>query len=121
MDFNLGLVIIIAVVMMLLYGFLDLLRSQVTTGVWDVGMLAATGIYSLAVGLIAGFSGVLNLSMPFEQWLPVLMAVWGQYFLYLTGLHTVMDYIISKLLPTQPQGLATKFLTSKGRMEFSRK
>jgi hypothetical protein len=121
MEMNFALVLIIAIVLTLTYEFFQILVSQVTTGVWDYGYLIATFVYSVVVGFIAAFSGVLNLNMPLEQMIPVLIAVWGQYFLYLTALHAVMDYMISKLFPTQPQGLATKFLKTDTRMQLSRK
>ena len=106
--------------MMVLYEFFNLLAKQVSTGVWDVGMLVATFIYAVLVGIIGGFSGLLNLNMPFEQWLPVLLGIWGQYFLYLTALHTVADLILAKIFPVAaPQGLITPFLTKAGKQEFS--
>jgi len=121
MEMNLALVLIVSVVMMILYGFLDALKTQTTTGVWDYGYLAATFIYSLFVGLVGGYSGLLDLSMPFDQWMPVLLALWGQYFLYLTAIHVAADYLISKIFPTQPQGLATPFLKPQTRMTLARK
>ena len=121
MEMNIALVLIIAVVMMVLYGFLEALRTQTTTGVWDYGYLAATFIYSLLVGLIGGYGGFLTLTMPFDQWLPVLLGIWGQYFLYLTALHVAADYIISKFFPVAPQGLATPFLKQKTVMTLARK
>ena len=115
------LVIIIAVVMMLLYGFFEALRLQITTGVWDFGYLAATLVYSIVVGLIGAFSGLFTLNMPPDQWMPILIGIWGQYFLYLTALHTVADYLIAKLFPTAPQGLATLALGKQTRMMLARK
>jgi hypothetical protein len=119
MDISLGLILIIAVIMTLMYEFFNLLAQQVTTGVWDLGNLVATGLYSVLVGLIAGYSGLLNLSMPFDQWMPVIIGIWGQYFVYLTMVHTVVDYLITKFFPSAPQGLSTRFLTPKGKMQFA--
>jgi len=110
MDINILLTIVIAVIMALVVGFFDALVKQVTSGVWDKGYLVAMFIYSVAVGLIAGFSGLIDLSAGIEQWQTVLLAVFGSYFVYLTMMHSVFDYIISKLFPSQPQGLATKFM-----------
>jgi len=121
MDINFALVLVIAIVLTLTYEFFQILVSQVTTGVWDYGYLAATFIYSLLVGIIAAYSGLLTLNLPLEQMVPVLIAVWGQYFLYLTALHSVMDYLIAKLFPTQPQGLSTKFLKQGTRMALAKK
>jgi len=114
-DVNLIFLIVTVIVLTLLYNFCDVLRQQITTGVWDYGYLVATFVYSIIVGIVVGYSGLINLSVPFDQWLPVIGIVWAQYFLYLTILHTVMDIIIAKIWPAQPQGLATPFLSQRGK------
>jgi hypothetical protein len=120
MEINIMLIIFIAIMMMILYQFLNLLVQAVSSGVWDYGNLAATFLYALIVGFVTGYTGMLDLSMPFEQWLPVLMGVWAQYLTYLFVMHAVFDYIIAKIFPVSaPQGLATPFLTERGKQTFS--
>ncbi len=121
METNLLLVIFIAVLMALITGFFDALVKQVTSGIWDYGYLASMFIYSVFVGVIAGYTGLLDLSMPFEQWWTVLAAVFAQYFVYLTMMHSVLDYIISKIFASQPQGLATPFLKDQTKYQLARK
>jgi len=121
MDINLILVIIIAVIMALIVGFFDALVKQVTTGIYDMGYLVSLFIYSVFVGVIAGMTGLINLSMPFDQWWTVLALVSAQYFMYLTIMHSVFDFLIAKLFPAQPQGLATPFLRKETKMMLARR
>lgn len=102
--------IIIAVIMALVVGFIDALVKQMTSNVWDKGYLIAMFIYSVIVGLIAGYSGLIDLSAGLDQWIAVLGTVFTSYFMYLTMLHAVFDYIIAKIVPAQSQGLATPFM-----------
>ena len=111
MDVNLMVIIIMAIVLTVLYGFLDALRIAITTKVWDYGYLIATFIYAVAIGIIAGMSGLLNLTMPVDQMGTIVMGVWAAYFGYLAAIHMVVDYIIAKLFPEKaPQGLGTAFM-----------
>lgn len=110
MDVNLILVIIIAVVMALISGFFDALVKAVTTGIYDYGYLISLFIYSVIVGVIGGMTGILNLNMPLSEWWAVLTTQFAFYFTYLGIMHAVADYIILKLFPNAPQGLATPFL-----------
>ena len=118
MDLNLITIIVIAVMMTLLVGFFDALAKQMNTGVWDYGYLVSLFIYSVIVGFAGAFSGLLNLSTPLTEWQPVLATMFTAYFAYLTILHTVCDYIITKLFPAQVQGLATPFLKERTVQQF---
>ena len=116
MEANAMLIIVMAIIMMLVYGFFDALRIQINTGVWDYGYLIATLIYSLLVGVIAGMSGLLDLNVPVAEWWTVLGTVFAAYLGYLTILHAVADYIIAKIWPVKaPQGLGTAFMPEKKR------
>jgi len=119
MEINILLAVVIAVIMALSVGFFDALVKQVTTGIYDYGYLISLFIYSIFVGVFTGFTGLIDLNMPLENWMAVLVAVFTQYFLYLTALHAMMDYVISALFPAQPQGLATRFLKLETRMALS--
>ena len=111
MEFNILLLIVIAAIMTLIYGgFFDALRKAVTTGVWDYGYMIAIFIYSVVVGVVASFTGAINLDLPIDQMWPALSTVFAMYFTYLGLTHAVLDYVISKIWPTQIAGLATKFL-----------
>jgi hypothetical protein len=121
MDINLLTIIVIAVLMTLIVGFFDALAKQITTGVWDYGYLVSMFIYSIIVGLAGAFSGLLNLSMPLTEWTPVLASLFASYFMYLTIMHTVMDYVFTKILPEKlPQGLASPFLKEKTTQQLKR-
>ena len=121
MDVNFYMVVAIAIIMMLIYGFLDALRLQMTTGIWDYGYLGATFVYSLIVGLVVGTTGMVDLSMPLSEWMPVLMGTWAAYLGYLAIIHTVSDYIISKIFPAAPQGLSTPMLAKQTKFELALK
>jgi hypothetical protein len=121
MDVNMITIIVMAIVMTLVVGFFDALAKQLTTGVWDYGYLVSLFIYSVIVGFVGAFSGLLNLTMPLSDWQPILATIFASYFAYLTIMHTVADYIIAKLFPTNPQGLATPFLKPLTKMQLSRK
>jgi len=123
-DVNLILICLIAVIMALLSGFFDALIKQMTTGIRDIGYLASLFIYSLFVGIFSGYTGLLNLDMPLSEWPTVLANVGAQYFLFLTAIHTVADYMIAYITKNspvpQPQGLATPFMrrSEQGRAKL---
>jgi phage shock protein PspC (stress-responsive transcriptional regulator) len=122
MEANAMLIIVMAIIMMIVYGFFDALRIQITTGEWDVGYLAATFIYSVIVGVVAGLSGMLDMTVPVAEWWTVLGTVFAAYLGYLTILHSVMDYILAKIFPEKaPQGLGTAFMPEKKRQTLIRK
>jgi len=109
-DINLVTIIIVAIIMTLLVGFFDALAKAITSGIWDYGYLVSLFIYSIIVGFMGAFSGLLNLSMPITEWQPVLTTIFATYFAHLVIMHTVFDYIFARLFPALPQGLATPFL-----------
>ena len=119
-DVNLILICVIAVIMALLSGFFDALVKQMTTGIWDIGYLVATFLYSLFVGIFAAYTVLLDLHMPLSEWPTVLASVAAQYFLFLTAIHTVADYMIAYIMKSQPQGLATPFMrqSQEGRAKL---
>jgi hypothetical protein len=109
-DVNIILLITLAVIMALVVGFFDALVKQVQTGVWDYGYLISVFFYSVFVGVLAGTTGLIDLNMPVADIIPVLTATFTQYFVLLVMLHSAVDFLIVKIFPTQPQGLATTFM-----------
>lgn len=103
-------VLIVAVLAAILFGLIGIIKAWANGEQFELSKLLATLVYSVFIGVIASYSGLIDpMTISWDILAQIFNPLWWEYIGLLYGIQKVLDALIIKI-SGKPQGLETIFI-----------